>query len=54
MSTIAMLFTKKYNKKKWQIVESMKLIEKGSLIANKVVVEVSDCIKNKQNYLGIK
>ena len=45
---------KKNNKKKWQIVESMKRIEKGSLIVNNVVIEVSDYTKNKKNYQGIK
>ena len=49
-----MLFTKNKTIKKWQKVESMKLIEKGSLIVNKKVIEVSDCIKKKQNYLEIK
>ena len=54
MTRTACYSRKKKQQSKWQIVESLKLIEKGILIVNKTVIEVNDCIKKKQNYLGIK
>ena len=49
-----MLFTKKKQQKMTDIVENMKLTDKDSVAVDKTVIEVSGCIKNKNNCLGIK